>query len=107
VPYMDSIAEILDCKPQPMDYILSDPRLAYALIFGPNVSYVYRLRGAKAWNGARDAILGVKKRTEICLTGRKIDEDNKVLEDNFVWFILMSGSIGILILLLVIKLIFL
>ncbi|CAK5075223.1 unnamed protein product [Meloidogyne enterolobii] len=107
VPYMDSLAEILDCKPKPMDYILSDPRLAYALIFGPNVSYVYRLRGTKAWSGARDAILGVKKRTEICLTERKIDEDNNVLVDNFVWLILMSGSIGILILLLVIKLIFL
>uniref|UniRef100_A0A1I8BMZ5 Flavin-containing monooxygenase n=1 Tax=Meloidogyne hapla TaxID=6305 RepID=A0A1I8BMZ5_MELHA len=107
VLYMDSIAELLDCKPQPMDYIFSDPRLAYALLFGPNVSYVYRLRGHKTWDGARDAILGVKKRTEICLTERKIDKENHILDSNLAWSLMMSGSIGIIILMVIIKIIFL
>jgi dimethylaniline monooxygenase (N-oxide forming) len=71
LPYMDSLAQLLDCVPRPQDFLLSDPRLAQALLFGPNVSYVYRLRGKHRWGGARQAILGVGQRTEKCLSGRR------------------------------------
>lgn len=73
VPYMDSLAELLGCKPRPQDFLLSDPRLATALLFGPNVSYVYRLQGPHPWHKAREAILGIWERTEKCLSGRKPD----------------------------------
>lgn len=96
---MDSLAEILDCKPRPLNYIYSDPRLAHALIFGPNVSYVYRLRGTNVWNGARDAIVGIKKRTEMCLTERNIEEDDKMW-DNFVWYRMLPGLIALLVIVL-------
>lgn len=84
VPYLDSLASLLGCQPRPLELALSDPRLAYALLFGPNVSYVYRLWGPHPWAGARDAILGVWKRTEGCLSGRKPPPDGEEKNEKMV-----------------------
>ena len=37
--------------------LLTDPRLACSVIFGPTTPYQYRLRGPGKWAGARQAIL--------------------------------------------------
>jgi dimethylaniline monooxygenase (N-oxide forming) len=60
--YMDELANLMGCHPYPWAYCLSDPLLAYRLLFGPNAPYTYRLRGPHAWDGARDAILTINKR---------------------------------------------
>ncbi|KAL3072907.1 hypothetical protein niasHS_017881 [Heterodera schachtii] len=72
--FMDELAELIGCKPNPVDFAFSKPRLAHALLFGPNVSYVYRLRGPKAWDGAEEAILDIPRRMDLCLSGRKVKE---------------------------------
>ena len=106
VPYMDSLAELLGCKPRPQDFLLSDPRLAHALLFGPNVSYVYRLRGPHPWPKAREAILGVLERTEKCLSGRKLD-DARWDDHHSHQLLMMATSLGtVLLLWLFIRLLF-
>lgn len=57
--YLDDLAEIIDIKPRPLEYFISDPKLAVQLIFGPFLPYQFRLRGRKPWPGARDAIVTI------------------------------------------------
>lgn len=59
---MDEMAALLGCAPNPFDFALSDLVLAYHLMFSPIMPYFYRLRGAHAWAGAREAILGADER---------------------------------------------
>lgn len=107
VPYLDGFAELLDCKPRPQDYVLNDPRLAFAILFGPNVSYAYRLRGPHQWEGAREAILGVMERTEKCLSGRKeAGQTNDILVDWSPQFVLAIAFGGIYIFWMIIRLLF-
>uniref|UniRef100_A0A0N5C9X5 Flavin-containing monooxygenase n=1 Tax=Strongyloides papillosus TaxID=174720 RepID=A0A0N5C9X5_STREA len=61
--YMDEIAEMIKCKPNPMDYIFFDFKLFFSLLFGPNAPYAYRLKGPHPWRGARDALLTIEERT--------------------------------------------
>ncbi|KAI3420107.1 hypothetical protein GPALN_003433 [Globodera pallida] len=73
--FMDELAELLGCKPNPLDFMLSNPRLAHALLFGPNAAYVYRLCGTKVWDGAEHAILDIPRRMDVCLSGRKVEKE--------------------------------
>lgn len=59
---MDSLAEVIGCKPNLRQLLLADPMLSKTLVLGPNAAYVYRLCGPHRWEGARDAILGVEHR---------------------------------------------
>ncbi|KAL5011897.1 hypothetical protein ScPMuIL_010448 [Solemya velum] len=63
IPYMDELAKLTGCMPNIKTKILTDPRLAYELIFGPGSPYQYRLRGHGKWDGARKAILTQWERT--------------------------------------------
>lgn len=45
--YMDSMAELIGCKPNLEDY-LDEPEFLYKLLFGSNISACYRLRGPHA-----------------------------------------------------------
>jgi dimethylaniline monooxygenase (N-oxide forming) len=60
--YMDELADMIGCKPQPEKYLLTDPKLAIQLFFGGNMSYAYRLTGPHAWPKARDALLQSEER---------------------------------------------
>ncbi|KAH7717375.1 Protein FMO-1 [Aphelenchoides avenae] len=62
IAFMDELAGFIGCTPSPLDYLFSDPVLAYRLLFCANLSYVYRLKGPHRWEGARDAILSVDER---------------------------------------------
>lgn len=62
VDYMDELGNLLGCVPNPLDYIVSDPVLAYHLVFRAVVPYCYRLKGPDAWPGARDAVITVEDR---------------------------------------------
>ncbi|CAL8254759.1 unnamed protein product [Merluccius merluccius] len=57
VSYMDEVADQLGVRPSMLRLLLTDPRLAYSVIFGPSTPYQYRLRGPGKWAGARQAIL--------------------------------------------------
>lgn len=74
---MDELATMIGCKPNPLSYLLSDPVLAYILLFGPNAPYVYRLNGPHPWNGARDALMNLNNRV---LHGMRGSEKKQALK---------------------------
>ncbi|CAL1300475.1 unnamed protein product, partial [Larinioides sclopetarius] len=45
IEYMDEIATEIGCKPNLWKILVTDPKLFWALIFGPSLSYQYRLEG--------------------------------------------------------------
>lgn len=63
IGYQDELAEEVGCKPNFLKYAITDPKLFFALIFGPSLPYQYRLEGPHSWPGARNAILTYKERT--------------------------------------------
>ncbi|XP_061681911.1 uncharacterized protein LOC133503922 isoform X2 [Syngnathoides biaculeatus] len=56
LPYLDSLAALIGVRPNITRLLLSDPRLALQVLFGPCTSYQYRLSGPGRWAGARRAI---------------------------------------------------
>jgi hypothetical protein len=46
-PYMESLAELVGCRPRVRDFLFK-PRLAYHLLCGANIPTTYRLRGPHA-----------------------------------------------------------
>ncbi|XP_072199839.1 dimethylaniline monooxygenase [N-oxide-forming] 2-like [Excalfactoria chinensis] len=57
ISYTSEIASCAGVKPSMLRLLLTDPRLALAVFFGPCTSYQYRLTGRGRWSGARAAIL--------------------------------------------------
>ncbi|NXC48052.1 FMO4 monooxygenase, partial [Penelope pileata] len=57
ISYTNEIASCAGVKPSVLRLLLTDPRLALAVFFGPCTSYQYRLVGRGQWSGARAAIL--------------------------------------------------
>ncbi|KAH7704888.1 CBN-FMO-2 protein [Aphelenchoides avenae] len=45
IPYMDSLADAIGCRPNLFELAFKDPMLAWAVTFGPNSTYAYRLHG--------------------------------------------------------------
>lgn len=62
IPFMNTIASYIGCKPSITKYALKDPRLAYKLVFGLFTSYQFRLEGPFPWLGAREAIVKTNER---------------------------------------------
>lgn len=62
IPYCNSLAEIIGCKPRLGAMLFTDPLLALRCYFGPCSPPQYRLRGPGAWNGARRAIMEIQER---------------------------------------------
>ncbi|EPB65943.1 Flavin-binding monooxygenase-like protein [Ancylostoma ceylanicum] len=62
ITYMDELADLVGCRPNLKELLLSDPLLAFQVYFGPYVPYVYRLSGPHSWSGARQAIMTVDER---------------------------------------------
>ena len=65
IAYMDELAKMVGCEVDLWDEFKKDPVFAYKLFCGPNVPYVYRLRGPHTWSGAKKAIEGVEYRTKL------------------------------------------
>ncbi|XP_015921712.1 flavin-containing monooxygenase 5 isoform X2 [Parasteatoda tepidariorum] len=62
IGYQDELADDIGVKPNLLKIAITDPKLFWALIFGPSLSYQYRLQGPHSWDGARNAILTYKER---------------------------------------------
>ncbi|XP_071420678.1 dimethylaniline monooxygenase [N-oxide-forming] 4-like isoform X5 [Pithys albifrons albifrons] len=76
ISYTDDIAACAGVKPSVLRLLLTDPRLALAVFFGPCSPYQYRLVGRGAWSGARGAILTQWQRVLKPLRTRVVDEDS-------------------------------
>ncbi len=57
IPYMDELAKQVGVRPSILKLLVTDPRLALNVIFGPCTPYQFRLHGPGRWEGARQAIL--------------------------------------------------
>ncbi|KAM8931077.1 flavin-containing monooxygenase 5-like [Pelodytes ibericus] len=55
--YLDEIASQFGAKPSLLRFLVTDPKLAWEMFFGPCTPYQYRLVGDNKWPGARNAIL--------------------------------------------------
>ncbi|XP_062437033.1 flavin-containing monooxygenase 3-like [Rhea pennata] len=63
VAYTDELATAIGVKPNMLKLLLTDPRLALEVFFGPCTPYQFRLMGPGKWSGARMAILTQWDRT--------------------------------------------
>lgn len=54
---MDELASAIGAKPNVLKLLVTDPRLALEVFFGPCTPYQFRLTGPGQWSGARRAIL--------------------------------------------------
>ncbi|NWI11503.1 FMO3 monooxygenase, partial [Crypturellus soui] len=63
ITYMDELATAIGAKPNLPKLLLTDPRLALEVFFGPCTPYQFRLTGPGKWSGARRAILTQWDRT--------------------------------------------
>ncbi len=57
IPYMDELAKQVGVRPSILKLLVTDPRLALNVIFGPCTPYQFRLHGPGQWEGARQALL--------------------------------------------------
>ncbi|GIY00783.1 flavin-containing monooxygenase 5 [Caerostris darwini] len=64
IPYMDEIYSEIGAKPNFWKMAFTDPKLYFTCMFGPCTSYLYRLQGPHAWEGARETILTASERIE-------------------------------------------
>ncbi|GFR01766.1 dimethylaniline monooxygenase [Trichonephila clavata] len=72
ISYCNDIASQFGAKPNFLKILLTDPMLFYKLVFGPFLSYQFRLQGPYAWDGARDAIMTVEKANTVSFDKREI-----------------------------------
>ncbi|CAL1297528.1 unnamed protein product [Larinioides sclopetarius] len=95
IEYMDEIATEMGCKPNLWKILVTDPKLFWALIFGPSLSYQYRLEGPHKWKGARNAILTAPERVRYPLSRGYIQSTKNSLGIKPYWkyvsiFLLMA-----------------
>ncbi|KAI1305301.1 Flavin-containing monooxygenase 5 [Halotydeus destructor] len=64
ISFLDEIAEQFGARPNLTKLAFTDPKLWYHLMFGPCLTYQYRLTGPGAWSGARKAILEAQDRID-------------------------------------------
>ncbi|NXK52088.1 FMO3 monooxygenase, partial [Chauna torquata] len=63
ITYMDELASAIGAKPSVLKLLVTDPRLALEVVFGPCSPYQFRLTGPGRWSGARRAIFTQWDRT--------------------------------------------
>ncbi|CAI9150683.1 unnamed protein product [Rangifer tarandus platyrhynchus] len=63
ITYVDELLTAINAKPNLFSLLLTDPRLALAIFFGPCTPYQFRLTGPGKWEGARNAIMTQWDRT--------------------------------------------
>ncbi|KAI5946163.1 Dimethylaniline monooxygenase [N-oxide-forming] 1 [Manis javanica] len=98
--YMDELLTYIGAKPNLLSMLLTDPRLALAIFFGPCTPYQFRLTGPGKWEGARNAILTTWDRTYKPTKTRVVQEPPSPLASSLKLF-------GALALLLAVVLVFL
>ncbi|KAK7103255.1 flavin-containing monooxygenase 5-like [Littorina saxatilis] len=99
LPTMDELAEMIGCKPNIGRLVLTDPKLALRVLFGPCLPYQYRLEGPGRWSGARDAVLSFMDRVRFPLQSRALPPNRRsglvktaewVLFPSFSWVVFLE-----------------
>ncbi|XP_066117237.1 flavin-containing monooxygenase 1 isoform X2 [Saccopteryx bilineata] len=74
ITYIDDLLTYINAKPNLLSLLLTDPRLALTVFFGPCTPYQFRLTGPGKWKGARNAILTQWDRTFNTTKTRTVQE---------------------------------
>nr|XP_056699984.1 flavin-containing monooxygenase 5-like [Euleptes europaea] len=74
IDYMDELASLIGVKPNIRSLLLTNPKLAWEVFFGPCTPFQYRLQGPGKWAGAEKAILTQKDRILKPLRTRPTDD---------------------------------
>ncbi|KAM4722716.1 flavin-containing monooxygenase 5-like [Rhinophrynus dorsalis] len=95
--YMDEIAELLGVKPDLWNLFLTDPKLAWSVLFGPCTPYQYRLTGPGKWGRARKTILTQWERALKPMRTRLIDSSDggSIARFFVIGFVLLLAAIVI------------
>lgn len=83
IEYVDELLTYINAKPNLLSLLLTDPRLALAIFFGPCSSYQFRLTGPGKWQGARNTILTQWDRTLKPTKTRTVRESPSSFESFF------------------------
>lgn len=70
---MEELADLAGVRPNLLSLAITDPKLAWHLLFGPCTPIQYRLHGPGKWAGARNAILTTEKRIRKPLMTRVVE----------------------------------
>ncbi|KAH0618186.1 hypothetical protein JD844_017185 [Phrynosoma platyrhinos] len=90
IEYMDEVASLVGVKPNIWSLLLTDPKLAWEVMFGPCTPYQYRLQGPGKWDEARKAILTQHDRILKPLKTRPTDESHAMMPP---WFKLVGLAV--------------
>ncbi|CAN9500628.1 unnamed protein product [Ophioblennius macclurei] len=94
IPYMDEMADLLGVRPNILSMMVTEPRLAYKIFFGPCTPYQFRLKGPGKWAGARNAILTQWERVAEPMQTRLRDKPKE--KSSFKWLLFVSvGIVGL------------
>uniref|UniRef100_A0ABK0LFY6 Dimethylaniline monooxygenase [N-oxide-forming] n=1 Tax=Rattus norvegicus TaxID=10116 RepID=A0ABK0LFY6_RAT len=80
ITYIDDLLTSINAKPDLRAMLLTDPRLALSIFFGPCTPYHFRLTGPGKWEGARKAILTQWDRTVNVTKTRTVQETPSTFE---------------------------
>lgn len=80
IPYVDELLTSINAKPNLFSMLLTDPRLALTIFFGPSTPYQFRLVGTGKWKGAREAIMTQWDRTFKATKTRTVQESPSLFE---------------------------
>lgn len=78
IAYMDELAGLIGVKPNLKRMAVTDPSLYRRCVFGPCLSYQFRLEGPHSWEGAREAILDFPNRIASVLTPLTAPQDTRL-----------------------------
>ncbi|XP_066453381.1 flavin-containing monooxygenase 3-like isoform X2 [Eleutherodactylus coqui] len=91
ITYMDDLSADIGVNVNIWKLFLTDPVLAWKVVFGPCNPYQFRLTGRGKWDGAREAILTQWDRIEKPLRTRGLKQNPKSHLESLITWILCFG----------------
>lgn len=95
IPYIDDLLTSIKAKPDLRAMLLTDPRLALSIFFGPCTPYHFRLTGPGKWEGARNAILTQWDRALKATKTRIVPESPSPFETLFKLFSFLALLVAV------------
>ncbi|KAJ8039456.1 Dimethylaniline monooxygenase [N-oxide-forming] 2 [Holothuria leucospilota] len=92
ISYSDELAKEIGCYPSIKKFLLTDPRLAFKLMYGPTMPSSYRLIGPHRWSGARKAVMNCWEDSLTGLSGKVVKKNDSY----FRWLLVLGLFIIIL-----------
>uniref|UniRef100_A0AC35G4Z7 Flavin-containing monooxygenase n=1 Tax=Panagrolaimus sp. PS1159 TaxID=55785 RepID=A0AC35G4Z7_9BILA len=86
---MDDLAIKIGVMPSFISVLRQHPMLAYKWLFGPSLSYQYRLNGEHSWPDAKDAILTADTRMNPLGKSRYLKSWQLIVVILFVFYLWM------------------